>query len=55
MDEKRTWIIIDLKTSRAIYGLNNVTMRFSKREIAQEVADCLFKEGMPYVITQIFD
>lgn len=54
MIEKRTWIIIDLKTNKAIYGLNDITMRFSKREVAQEVADCLFTKEMPYVIIQIF-
>lgn len=54
MKEKRTWVIIDLKTNKAIYGLENITMKFSERKVAQEVADCLFTKDMPYVLVQIF-
>lgn len=55
MTEKRTWIIIEMKTEKAIFGLKNVTMRFSTREVALEVAECLFANDNDYLITQVID
>ncbi len=53
MKEERTYIIIDTKTNKAIFGINNITMRFSTKEIAQEVVDCLFENSSEALIIQI--
>ncbi len=53
MKESRNWIIIDVKTEKCIYGLEGVTMKFSTRDIAEEVAECLFKTDSDFILTQL--
>jgi hypothetical protein len=54
MGERKTWVIIDLRTGKSIYGINNVTMRFTTSEVAHEIAFWLFETREDYLITQIF-
>jgi hypothetical protein len=46
----KNWIIIDRRTSKAIYGYNKKAMEFSSKEVVKEVASQLFKENTDYVI-----
>lgn len=50
MKEERNWIIVDLETKKALYGINRVTLTFSTKEIAEEVAEQLFDVHSRYVI-----
>lgn len=44
---KKTWIIVDLTTGKALYGRWGKTMAFTTQEIAYEVAEAFSgkKEG----------
>ena len=47
------WIIIDLKTRRALYGVLGKTLKFSTKEIAEEVASQFFEKAETYMVVQI--
>jgi hypothetical protein len=47
------FIIIDLKTSRALYGVGGRTLNFSTYEIASEVAIFFFSKVTEYIIVPI--
>ena len=53
MKEPKNWIIIDIQTMKALYGVKNKTLRFSTKEIAQEVAEQLFEKTDRYIIVNI--
>ncbi len=55
MKEKPTWLVIDLKTNRPLYGMKERTMVFSTKEVAEEIASHLFDEARPCLIIQIPD
>ena len=46
----REWIIIDVRKRSALYGLNRKTLRFSKKEIAEEIAKQFFRSYNDYII-----
>ena len=47
------WIIINISTGKAIYGGNDKTMRFTTKEVADEVARQLFKPSTEFLIVNI--
>lgn len=47
------WIIIDLKTSHALYGFGGKTFKFSSQEIAEEVANQLFEFQTEFITVEI--
>ncbi len=49
------FIIINNMTSKALYGLEHKTLKFSTKEIAKEVADQFFTDSNDYVIYNIND
>ena len=49
------FIIINNITSKALYGLEHKTLKFSTEEIAKEVADQFFTDDNDYVIYNIND
>ncbi len=55
MKKERKWIIIDLDTKKALYGANRKTLRFSEKEIAQEVGEQLFEKQDRFTILNIDD
>lgn len=54
MKEPNTWIIVDLFASKALYGADHITMIFSTREVADEVANNFFKSKSEYLLVQVF-
>lgn len=50
MKESKNFIVIDLRTGKPIYGLEEITMCFSTKEVAEEVASYLFKSHKDYLI-----
>lgn len=48
------YIIIDLKTTKALYGINNKTLSFSTYDIAEEVAKQFFNEKSDYLIISCY-
>jgi len=55
MKKERNWIVLDLTTKKALYGINNKTLRFSEKDIAQEVAEQLFEKQDMFMILNIVD
>ncbi len=53
MKEQANWIIIDLKRSTALYGIKNLTLRFTTQEIAHEVAQQFFEKRDEYTVVEI--
>jgi hypothetical protein len=51
--ENRNWIIIDCENSKALYGINRKTLRFSTKEIAHEVAKQFFQKGDKFILFNI--
>lgn len=49
----RNWIIIDCENSKALYGANRKTLRFSTREVADEVARQFFQKGDKFILFNI--
>lgn len=47
------WIIIDLRTRRALYGISENTLCFSSSEIAMEVASQFFKNVTDFIVVPI--
>ena len=47
------WIIIDTRTKKALYGVDNITLNFSSRIIAEEVAIFFFRNNSEYIIIPI--
>jgi hypothetical protein len=47
------WIIIDLRTSKALYGVNGKTLLFSTKEIAEELAIQLIEMNESCLIISI--
>lgn len=48
-----SWIIIDLSTKKALYGLYGCTIELSSYEIAKEVAEIFFTDFGKYLIVSI--
>lgn len=55
MKKPRNWIIIDTNKCKAIYGVGIKTMRFSLKEIAQEIAEQIFQKDDNFIIVNIID
>ena len=55
MKKERNWIILDLDTKRVLYGVNQKTLRFSEKEIAQEVGEQLFEKQERFLIINIVE
>ena len=55
MKKERNWIILDLDTKRVLYGVNQKTLRFSEKEIAQEVGEQLFEKQERFLILNIVE
>ncbi len=55
MKKEKNFIIIDTRTSKAIYGVKNKAMRFSTKEIAEEIAEQLFEKISECLIVNIVD
>lgn len=53
MKENKTWIIIDVKTKKALYGFKRKTLTFSSEEIAIEVAEQFFETYNEFLVVQI--
>lgn len=51
--ETRGWIIIDCRTEKALYGVERKTLRFSTREIAEEVARQFFLNGEDFTLFSV--
>lgn len=47
------YIIIDINTKKALYGIGVKTLLFSSHKIALEVADQFFDHGDKYIIIEI--
>lgn len=47
------YIIIDARTEKALYGIGQITLQFTSREIAKEVADQFFVNPDFYMIVPI--
>lgn len=58
MKKEKNWIIIDLEKRRSIrrsfHGMHKV-MKFSTREVAQEIAECLFSKDDEFIIVNIIE
>ena len=55
MEEEKNWLILDIKTSKTIYGIGNKALQFSKKEIALEVAEQFFEDMKDCLIVNISD
>lgn len=53
MKNQANFIIIDLAKEKAIHGVDMLTMRFTTRGVAREVADQLYRPGEKYIIVEI--
>jgi len=47
------YIIIDLRTKKPLYGINNKTVQFSTEEAANEMADAFFLSNQSFVIVPV--
>lgn len=47
------WIILDVKTEKALHGIKGATLQFSSEEICDEVAKQFFNSPDDYIITSI--
>jgi hypothetical protein len=55
MKEDRNWVILDLDAKKFLHGYGSKTLRFSKKEIAQEVAEQLFEKGDRFIILNLVE
>ena len=55
MKKPRNWIIIDTNRCKSLHGVGNKTMMFSEKEIAQEIAEQIFKKDDNFIIVNIID
>lgn len=53
MKKENMWIIIDIRTRKALYGAGSRLLRFSTEEVAKEVAEQLFEKTSAYIICHI--
>lgn len=53
MKKRKDWIIIDIETRKALYGVKQKTLMFSSEEIAEEVAEQLFEKSDKYIIVNV--
>ena len=53
MKKRRDWIIIDIKTRKALYGVKQQTLMFTSKEIAEEVAEQLFEKHDRYIVVNV--
>jgi len=53
MKKRRDWIIIDIETRKALYGVKQKTLMFSSEEIAEEVAEQLFEKPDRYIVVNV--
>lgn len=51
--KNESWIIVDLNTKAALFGIGAITFRFSSHEVANEVASQLFKDDTCYILVMI--
>lgn len=55
MKEIKTYLIVELKTKRPLYGLGQKSLVFSSAENAHEVASQLFEKKEDFLIIEIPD
>lgn len=48
------YIVVDLRTKKALYGVGNKTLTFSSHEIAEEVGSQFFFSKDDYMIIACF-
>ena len=53
MKKRRDWIIIDIETKKALYGVMQKTLMFTSKEVAEEVAEQLFEKHDRYIIVNV--
>ena len=53
MKKRRDWIIIDIETRKALYGVKQQTLMFTSKEVAEEVAEQLFEKHDRYIVVNI--
>lgn len=53
MKKRKDWIIIDIETRKALYGVRQQTLMFSSKEIAEEVAEQLFEKHDRYIVVNV--
>ena len=53
MKKRRDWIIIDIETRKALYGVKQQTLMFTSKEIAEEVAEQLFEKHDRYIVVNV--
>lgn len=53
MKKRRDWIIIDIETRKALYGVKQQTLMFTSKEVAEEVAEQLFEKHDRYIIVNV--
>jgi hypothetical protein len=50
MKPENKFVIVDLRTQMTLYGVKSNVLRFSTRDIAEEVAEQFFTDSTHYVI-----
>lgn len=53
MKKRRDWIIIDIETRKALYGVKQQTLMFTSKEVAEEVAEQLFEKHDRYIVVNV--
>lgn len=53
MKKRRDWIIIDIQTRKALYGVKQQTLMFTSKEVAEEIAEQLFEKHDRYIIVNV--
>lgn len=55
MKERKRWAILDVLTTKFLYGINGNALLFSTREIADEVAEQFFETRQQYLLVNLGD
>jgi hypothetical protein len=53
MGEKQTWIVVDLKTKKALHGFANKTLIFSAEGNGHEFGAQVFEKPTDFIVVQI--
>ena len=53
MKKRRDWIIIDIETRKALYGVKQQTLMFTSKDVAEEVAEQLFEKHDRYIVVNV--
>ena len=53
MKKNKEWIIVDAQTEKALYGVAGITLTFSSKDIAEEVADQFFATRERYIVVNV--